>query len=743
MEVVYLGIVLFLFLLAIFDLCVGVSNDAVNFLNSAIGAKAASFRVILIVAAVGILCGALFSNGMMEIARHGIFKPEAFYFNELMVVFLAVMVTDVILLDVFNTLGLPTSTTVSMIFELLGGTFALSLIKVANSSYSFDQLINSDKALSVIFAIFLSVLVAFFFGAVVQYLTRLLFSFNYKRNLKWKIGLFAGAATTAIVYFMLIKGIKGAAFMTPEVKDWVHTNTGLILSIAFVVFSALMQFLYICKVNVLKVIVLLGTFGLAMAFAGNDLVNFIGVPLAGFSSFTDFFQYGGENMATYTMSALNEPARTPFYFLLIAGGIMVLSLAYSKKAKHVIKTSVGLSRQEEGDEMFGSSSIARSIVRHSRQLSESISAYIPQRVSRWVDTRFNTQENIVEQGAAFDLVRATVNLVLASLLIALGTSLKLPLSTTYVAFMVAMGSSLSDRAWGRESAVFRITGVISVIGGWFITAAAAFLLCFLVAVVMYYGGIAAMLAMIVLVILLLIRSHIRYGKKSKESEADKVFRLMLSTTDKEEIWEHLLAHCRLTQLAVLQHINSSYSLLTDGLLEENLKKIRSALSGINKMRDKYSKERRKEIVGMRRITLNRSIEKNTWFHLGVNSAIQMNYSLRRISETCKEHVANNFNALPADCRAEFLPIQSKTVALFEEAIMIVSTHDYSDVGTLLLAADEFKKELSKLRKQQMKRLQTEQENLKIGLVYLNLLQENQQLISDLRHLLRAAKRFQH
>ncbi|MDD4608625.1 MAG: inorganic phosphate transporter, partial [Bacteroidaceae bacterium] len=530
---------------------------------------------------------------------------------------------------------------------------------------------------------------------------------------------------------------------TPEVKDWVHTNTGLILSIAFVVFSALMQFLYICKVNVLKVIVLLGTFGLAMAFAGNDLVNFIGVPLAGFSSFTDFFQYGGENMATYTMSALNEPARTPFYFLLIAGGIMVLSLAYSKKAKHVIKTSVGLSRQEEGDEMFGSSSIARSIVRHSRQLSESISAYIPQRVSRWVDTRFNTQENIVEQGAAFDLVRATVNLVLASLLIALGTSLKLPLSTTYVAFMVAMGSSLSDRAWGRESAVFRITGVISVIGGWFITAAAAFLLCFLVAVVMYYGGIAAMLAMIVLVILLLIRSHIRYGKKSKESEADKVFRLMLSTTDKEEIWEHLLAHCRLTQLAVLQHINSSYSLLTDGLLEENLKKIRSALSGINKMRDKYSKERRKEIVGMRRITLNRSIEKNTWFHLGVNSAIQMNYSLRRISETCKEHVANNFNALPADCRAEFLPIQSKTVALFEEAIMIVSTHDYSDVGTLLLAADEFKKELSKLRKQQMKRLQTEQENLKIGLVYLNLLQENQQLISDLRHLLRAAKRFQH
>ena len=743
MEVVYLGIVLFLFLLAIFDLCVGVSNDAVNFLNSAIGAKAASFRVILVVAAVGILCGALFSNGMMEIARHGIFKPEAFYFNELMVVFLAVMVTDVILLDVFNTLGLPTSTTVSMIFELLGGTFALSLIKVANSSYSFDQLINSDKALSVIFAIFLSVLVAFFFGAVVQYLTRLLFSFNYKRNLKWKIGLFAGAATTAIVYFMLIKGIKGAAFMTPEVKDWVHTNTGLILSIAFVVFSALMQFLYICKVNVLKVIVLLGTFGLAMAFAGNDLVNFIGVPLAGFSSFTDFFQYGGENMATYTMSALNEPARTPFYFLLIAGGIMVLSLAYSKKAKHVIKTSVGLSRQEEGDEMFGSSSIARSIVRHSRQLSESISAYIPQRVSRWVDTRFNTQENIVEQGAAFDLVRATVNLVLASLLIALGTSLKLPLSTTYVAFMVAMGSSLSDRAWGRESAVFRITGVISVIGGWFITAAAAFLLCFLVAVVMYYGGIAAMLAMIVLVILLLIRSHIRYGKKSKESEADKVFRLMLSTTDKEEIWEHLLAHCRLTQLAVLQHINSSYSLLTDGLLEENLKKIRSALSGINKMRDKYSKERRKEIVGMRRITLNRSIEKNTWFHLGVNSAIQMNYSLRRISETCKEHVANNFNALPADCRAEFLPIQSKTVALFEEAIMIVSTHDYSDVGTLLLAADEFKKELSKLRKQQMKRLQTEQENLKIGLVYLNLLQENQQLISDLRHLLRAAKRFQH
>ena len=512
MESIYLGIVIFLFLLAIFDLTVGVSNDAVNFLNSAIGAKAASFKTIILIAAAGIFCGATMSNGMMEIARHGIFRPEAFHFNELMCIFLAVMVTDVVLLDIFNTLGMPTSTTVSMVFELLGGTFALAMLKIAAGpeSLTFAELLNTEKALTVILGIFLSVAIAFFFGTLVQYLSRIIFTFNYTTKLKWTIGLFGGIAVTAIIYFMLIKGIKDASFMTDAHKLWVKDNTLTIVGGCFVFFTVLMQILHWCKVNVFKVIVLLGTFALAMAFAGNDLVNFVGVPLAGFSSYTDFMANGNGVANDYLMGALNEPAKTPFIFLFLSGVIMVISLITSKKAQNVIKTSVDLSRQDDGNEMFGSSAIARSLVRSMTTLGNNISKIIPEKVKVWLDSRFNKDEAILANGAAFDLVRASVNLVLAGLLIALGTSLKLPLSTTYVAFMVAMGSSLADRAWGRESAVFRVTGVLSVIGGWFITAGAAFIICFFVTMIMYFGGMTAMVIMIGVAAFILIRSNNKY-----------------------------------------------------------------------------------------------------------------------------------------------------------------------------------------------------------------------------------------
>ena len=525
MESIYLGIVIFLFLLAIFDLTVGVSNDAVNFLNSAIGAKAASFKTIILIAAVGIFCGATMSNGMMEIARHGIFRPEAFHFNELMCIFLAVMVTDVVLLDIFNTLGMPTSTTVSMVFELLGGTFALAMLKIAAGpeSLTFAELLNTEKALTVILGIFLSVAIAFFFGTLVQYLSRIIFTFNYTTKLKWTIGLFGGIAVTAIIYFMLIKGIKDASFMTDAHKLWVKDNTLTIVGGCFVFFTVLMQILHWCKVNVFKVIVLLGTFALAMAFAGNDLVNFVGVPLAGFSSYTDFMANGNGVANDYLMGALNEPAKTPFIFLFLSGVIMVISLITSKKAQNVIKTSVDLSRQDDGNEMFGSSAIARSLVRSMTTLGNNISKIIPEKVKVWLDSRFNKDEAILANGAAFDLVRASVNLVLAGLLIALGTSLKLPLSTTYVAFMVAMGSSLADRAWGRESAVFRVTGVLSVIGGWFITAGAAFIICFFVTMIMYFGGMTAMVIMIGVAAFILIRSNNKYRKKMKSENRTMFF----------------------------------------------------------------------------------------------------------------------------------------------------------------------------------------------------------------------------
>ncbi len=471
MDILFLCVVVFLFLLAVFDLSVGVSNDAVNFLNSAIGSKAASFKRVLIVASIGVFIGAAMSNGMMDIARHGIFRPEHFSFYDLICIFMAVMVTDIILLDMFNSLGMPTSTTVSMVFELLGATFVVSLIKMAGDTtgLGFDDLLNTEKALSVIIGIFLSVAIAFVFGTLVQFVSRMVFSFNYRSRLKWKIGIFGGLCATAIIYFLLIKGAKDLTFMTPEVKGWINENTLLIVGCCFVGFTLLMQLLHALGVNVLKVIVLMGTFALAMAFAGNDLVNFIGVPLTGLASYKDYVANGGGDASGFLMGSLNGPSDTPLYFLIGAGLIMVVSLATSKKARRVAQTEIGLGSQNVGDEMFGSSRIARRVVRWSLSLMAWVRRVTPLRVRAWFHRRFNVDDTIMDQGAAFDLIRGSVNLVLAGALIALGTSLKLPLSTTFVTFMVAMGTSLADRAWGRESAVFRITGVISVIGGWFLT----------------------------------------------------------------------------------------------------------------------------------------------------------------------------------------------------------------------------------------------------------------------------------
>lgn len=745
MESIYLGIVIFLFLLAIFDLTVGVSNDAVNFLNSAIGAKAASFKTIILIAAAGIFCGATMSNGMMEIARHGIFRPEAFHFNELMCIFLAVMVTDVVLLDIFNTLGMPTSTTVSMVFELLGGTFALAMLKIAAGpeSLTFAELLNTEKALTVILGIFLSVAIAFFFGTLVQYLSQIIFTFNYTTKLKWTIGLFGGIAVTAIIYFMLIKGIKDASFMTDAHKLWVKDNTLTIVGGCFVFFTVLMQILHWCKVNVFKVIVLLGTFALAMAFAGNDLVNFVGVPLAGFSSYTDFMANGNGVANDYLMGALNEPAKTPFIFLFLSGVIMVISLITSKKAQNVIKTSVDLSRQDDGNEMFGSSAIARSLVRSMTTLGNNISKIIPEKVKVWLDSRFNKDEAILANGAAFDLVRASVNLVLAGLLIALGTSLKLPLSTTYVAFMVAMGSSLADRAWGRESAVFRVTGVLSVIGGWFITAGAAFIICFFVTMIMYFGGMTAMVIMIGVAAFILIRSNNKYRKKMKSEKQDDVFQQMLSSKDKAVVWNLLRQHVRENLVKVLDFAANTYGQMTDGFIREDLKSLRKAVSSTNDEKDILKKIRRKETLGMRRIDRNVAIEKNTWFHLGSNSSEQMMYCLKRMCEPCKEHVDNNFNPLPAECAEEFVPIRDMLKSLLERTKDIIDKGNYEEADLVLAEGEELKTCLSRLHKMRIERMQEENSSVKLSLVYLNLLQESQELVSIMRHMLRASRKFQH
>ena len=455
METMYLCIVVFLLCLAVFDLFVGVSNDAVNFLNSAIGAKVAKFRTVMIVASFGVAFGAVMSTGMMDVARHGIMQPANFTFYDVMTIFLAVMVTDVIVLDMFNTLGMPTSTTVSLVFELLGGTFVLAAIKIATDpSLEFGDLLNTDKALSVIVAIFVSVAIAFVFGIVVQWISRIVFTFNYKKHSRYSIALFGGIAFTSLAYFIFLKGIGKSHYLSDDIRNWVDANTGMLLVYTFIGSSILMQVLHLLRINVFKFVVLMGTFGLAMAFAGNDLVNFIGVPLAGLDSYNDFVaNANGASDTSFLMTSLKESAQTPPFYLFGAGVVMIVAMATSKKARNVIKTSVDLSRQDEGDEMFGTSRAARSIVRVTQDSNSWLMQYMPECLKRWIDSRFNKNEVELNDGAAFDVVRAAVNLVLASMLITIGTNFKLPLSTTYVTFMVAMGSSLADRAWSRESAM--------------------------------------------------------------------------------------------------------------------------------------------------------------------------------------------------------------------------------------------------------------------------------------------------
>lgn len=734
-------------MLAIFDLLVGVSNDAVNFMNSAVGAKVARYRTIIIVAAVGVFAGAILSNGMMDIARHGIFQPVNFSFYEIMCILLAVMVTDVVLLDVFNTLGLPTSTTVSMVFELLGGTFILAILKIIGDEtglLSLGDMMNTEKALSVIMGIFLSVAIAFIAGTLVQYISRIIFSFNYKKHLSWTIGIFGGISVTSLSYFVLIKGLKSAPFMSTESLAWIDQNTTLLVAGCFVFFTLLMQILHWCKVNVFRIIVLLGTFALALAFAGNDLVNFIGVPLAGFSAYTDYVaNSNGAGIHDFMMSSLMSSAKTPAIFLFASGIIMVYALATSKKAKNVIKTSVDLARQEEGDEMFGSSALARTIVRRATAINEFMVKVIPAGMRRWIDSRFNKDEVILENGAAFDMVRAAVNLVLSGLLIIIGTTMKLPLSTTYVTFIVAMGSSLADRAWGRESAVYRITGMLSVIGGWFITAFVAFTICALVTAIMFYTSFVGMFVFICVAVFLLVRSNIKYSKKEKAEQQDDTFKRMMASKDKAEVLSLLRLHVKETLTDYINYTEQAYMQVTDGFINEDLKQLKKVMSSTDDQKKMLKKRRRKEILGLRRIPIPIAIEKNTWFHLGSNSCEQMLYCLKRICEPCKEHVDNNFNPISKDCIAEFLPIREELCQLMDRTQTVIENNNYAEADDILVKGDALKNKISALRKQQMNRMQeADSTSLKASMVYLNILQESQELVSIWRHLLRASRFFQ-
>lgn len=738
LELSYMFVIAFMFALAIIDLTVGVSNDAVNFLSSAVGSRAAKVKHVLIVAAVGVFVGASFSSGMMDVARHGIFDPGFFTFQNVMCIYLAVVISDVFLLDLFNSLGLPTSTTVSMVFELLGASFITALLSASGKGLS---MLNTDKAMTIIISIFLSVAIAFVFGLVVQWISRLLFTFRYRKNLGYKIGLYGGFASTAIVYFMIVKGMKGSSLKTllpAVVQDFIFEDTAKFIICAFVVLTLLMQLLHWCKVNVLKVVVLMGTFSLAMAFAGNDLVNFIGVTLAGLESFQTFVAHGGDlNM---TMGALNLPATTNVLFLVGAGAVMVYALFTSKKARKVLQTSIDLSSQQnEENDMFGTSSVARNIVRASTKMIDAVSRNTPDGVKKWIGKRFAPLEE--REDVAFDLVRASVNLVLAGLLIAVGTSLKLPLSTTYVTFMVGMGSSLADRAWSRESAVYRVTGVVSVVGGWFITAGAAFIIAALVATIMNFGGIIAMYIMIAIVIYLLIRSHINYNKKKSAEKVDEKMNLILKSENQDEVWENLKSHTAETLAHTLEFSADAYKKMFESFSRDALRPLKSTLIKIVEEKALMKKQRRAETRGLQRIDQQMAFERSTWYHLCTNSCQQMLNTLTRIGEPMREHADNSFNPLSKVYVEEFSPYCNNVYNVLKDINSIIASGDYSNAEEVSTRAKELKHQLASLRKEQTMRLHQSNGSLRMDFVYLNLIQESHELLSEVRNLLRGGNKF--
>ncbi|TRX70684.1 inorganic phosphate transporter [Carboxylicivirga sp. M1479] len=743
MENIYLILVIVLFALAISDLIVGVSNDAVNFLNSAIGAKAAPYKYIMIVAALGILFGATFSSGMMEVARKGIFNPQYFIFSEIMIIFLAVMITDVILLDVFNTFGMPTSTTVSIVFEVLGAAVAVAIIKVSNNpEMGISEYINTAKALAIISGILLSVVISFSVGALVQYITRLIFSFDYDKRLNYFGAIWGGIAITAITYFILVKGAKGASFMDASTKDWIKNNGLTIIAISLVGWTILLQILkLVFKVDILKIIVLAGTFSLAMAFAGNDLVNFIGVPLAGFESFKIFAQSGSINTS---MEALAGKVSTPTYMLIIAGAIMVITLWTSKKAKAVVKTSLDLSRQHEGDERFGSSYFARSLVRVSINASKTVSSALPTSVTNAINRQFdssNYDERRKELGAeapVFDMLRASVNLVVASILISIATNMKLPLSTTYVTFMVAMGSSLADRAWGRESAVYRITGVLSVIGGWFFTALSAFTVAFIMAMLISTIGLWFVAVLVALAVYVVFRTHIIHKKNTKTE--DEIDEFEIEEVNGEILVEKVLEKCKYSVTDILKKVSQLYAQAINDFEAED----RRSLKEINKevkLINKKAKKLKGNVYPTVKKLQEQSIDSSLYYIQVVDYLREVAHCLSYVTEPTFEHIDNNHKVFTAEQFEELVQTRNDVQDFMAKAIRIITQGDYAALDELIEQQQSIFSVMRDNRKKQLKRIKNEKAGTKVSLLYLNVLHETQNLMLHLVNLVKAQRDF--
>lgn len=742
MEAVYIFFVVVLFVLAISDLIVGVSNDAVNFLNSAIGSKSAPFWVIMIIASFGVLVGATFSSGMMEVARKGIMHPENFLFAEIMVIFLAVMITDILLLDLFNTLGLPTSTTVSIVFELLGASVAVAVIKILSSEEHLDELnkyINSGKALTIIGGILLSVLVAFTLGAISQYITRLVFSFNYKNTLKKFGAVWAGIAVTAITYFILVKGAKGSSFISGETLAWIKSHTMTIILGSFAIWFVIFQILsFIKKINILKIVVLIGTFALAMAFAGNDLVNFIGVPLAGLKSFQEFLAHGSGDPLALSMDVLTKKVQTPTLYLLIAGLVMVVTLWFSRKAKTVTETELNLSRQDEGYERFGSSGVSRAIVRGFISLGKTVDSVTPPAITNFAKKRFDkSKAPSAEDKQSFDLIRASVNLTVASIIISFATSLKLPLSTTYVTFMVAMGTSLSDGAWGRESAVYRVTGVISVITGWFFTAIVAFTAAFIFASIIHWGGIYAVIALIGVGLYILIKAQLYH--KSKQAKKQKEGITLDSETTLED--HTVFTQCNLTISNTLSEVSKLYKRTLISLSSEDRKGLLK-LEKETRQLNREIKQQKDNVHFTIRKLQDDAIDTGHYYVQALDYLREITHDLTFIVSPAATHIDNNHKGIPKEQVQELLGISSGVQELFESILKALKTNTYTTLEEIIESQRSILSQIASDRKRQIKRIKKGQSvTTRNSLLYLDILAESKNMILNTINLLKAQRDF--
>jgi len=726
-------------ILAIADLVVGVSNDAVNFLNSAIGSKAVSFKTIMIVASLGVAFGALSSSGMMEVARKGIFMPSEFYFNEIMIIFMAVMITDILLLDFFNTLGMPTSTTVSIVFELLGAAVIMSLIKISTSDSQtiadLGQYINTAKATEIILGILLSVVVAFSIGAFVQYNTRLLLTFNFEQKAKWVSALFGGIAATAITYFILIKGLKGASFVSGDFKSFISENTMIIVTLSFIFWTALCSLITaVFKMSVYKFIIIIGTFAIAMAFAGNDLVNFIGVPIAAWQSY-EAWVASGVPATEFSMEVMSKKVPTPSLLLFLAGLVMVLTLWFSKKAKRVLKTSLDLSNQDSVKERFESNFLSRGIVRLSTVISKYHGTILPKKIQDKIEKQFEKPKVLKlvdkhQELPAFDMVRASVNLMVASILISIATSLKLPLSTTYVTFMVAMGTSLADRAWGRESAVYRIAGVLNVIGGWFFTAFSAFVASGIIAYLIYLGGNLMIAILLLITVLLLVRNYLSYKKKSNNAHLKDG----LKKTESKTV-QGIIEESADNISNVVSRTNKIYSHMLNGLATEDLSKLKKSRKGVEKLNMEVD-ELRDDIFYFIKNLDETSVRGSNFYIIILGYLQDVAQSLDFLAKTSYKHINNNHKALKFSQIKDLQDINNSFESLLNEIEMIFNNREFEKLGDIINGKQKAQDDLAVKISSQITRTRSEEDvSPKNTALHFSLLLETKDLVSAIMNLI--------